>query len=71
MTGGIDQTAKLWDARTGAELLTLRTYMPVVTVGFSPDGNRIVTGSSTATLIWDARPVDRALLPPEPAPPPK
>jgi WD40 repeat protein len=73
VTGSADQTAKVWDAKTGAELLTLKGYMPAGIVAFSPDGTRIVTGSTTAklTLLWDARPVEGAVLPPEPAPPPK
>lgn len=49
-TGGGDGTARLWDAATGRQLLTLRTVTPIVEgIGFSPDGKRLVTGSWTLT----------------------
>ncbi len=41
-----DQTAKVWDAASGKELLTLRGHSAgFCVVAFSPDGQRIVTGS--------------------------
>ena len=41
-----DQTAKVWDARSGAEVLTLKGHTDgVSSASFSPDGSRIVTGS--------------------------
>ena len=46
VTGSDDRTAKVWDARTGAELLTLKGHTDAVSsASFSPDGSRIVTGS--------------------------
>jgi WD40 repeat protein len=49
-------TAKVWGAGTGQELLTLEGHTDVVrSVTFSPDGNRIVTGSDDRTAkVWDA-----------------
>ena len=57
VTGSFDQTAKVWDARTGTLLLDLKGHTDQVTsVRFSPDGTRIVTGSDDKTAkVWDAR----------------
>jgi WD40 repeat protein len=55
-TGSADQTAKVWDAASGQELLTLRGHDDVVTsVAWSPDGQRLATGSRDNTAkVWDA-----------------
>ncbi len=46
VTGSVDGTAKVWDARTGSALLDLKGHTGAVTsASFSPDGTRIVTGS--------------------------
>jgi hypothetical protein len=57
VTGSADQTAKVWDARTGALALTLKWHASAVrSASFSPDGSRIVTASGDRTAkIWDAR----------------
>ena len=46
--------AKVWDAKTGAELVELRGHLDVVLgASFIPDGTNIVTGSADATAkIW-------------------
>src|SRR5262249_45800798 len=56
-TASRDQTARLWDARTGQELLALQGHTGmVVSVCFSPDGTRLATGSMDRTArLWDAR----------------
>ncbi len=56
LTGGLDNTARVWDARTGAMLLTLTGHKGQVrAVAFSPDGKRVVTGSADNTAcVWDA-----------------
>src|SRR5262249_44112015 len=48
-----DKTATVWDARTGAQLLTLSGHRLAV---FSPDGARIVTASrdDRTAKVWDA-----------------
>ena len=57
VTGSMDNTAKVWDARTGTAMLELKGHTGCVSdVSFSPDGTRIVTGSLDGTAkVWDAR----------------
>jgi WD40 repeat protein len=55
-TSSWDETAKLWDAATGQELLTLRGHpkYTVNAVAFSPDGARIATvGSDGTAKVWE------------------
>ena len=59
-SGGYDRTAKVWDAESGRELLTLKGFTGEVrSVSFSPDGERIVTGGGIVMIpgevkVWDA-----------------
>ena len=55
-TGSWDDTARLWDAVTGAQRGVLRGHSDtVVCVAFAPDGTSIVTGSRDGTArLWDA-----------------
>jgi WD40 repeat protein len=66
VSGSYDGTIKVWDMENGRELRTLRGYgnwvvsegVPlncVISVVYSPDGRRIVSGSYDGTIkIWDA-----------------
>jgi WD40 repeat protein len=49
-------TAQLWDARTGSPLgVPMMHKFWVISAQFSPDGRRVVTGSSDGTAhLWDA-----------------
>jgi hypothetical protein len=57
VTGSADDTARVWDAHTGAELLQFKGHTAAVSgVALTPDGSRIVTGSADNTArVWDAR----------------
>ena len=57
VTASADTTARIWDARTGAELAVLRGHQDrVFSAAYSPDGSRIVTASrDKSARIWDAR----------------
>ena len=55
LTGSPDGTARIWDATTGENTLTLTHTDWVMAVAWSPDGHHILTGSPDGTArIWDA-----------------
>src|SRR5581483_1914306 len=56
ITGSPDDTAKLWDARTGQQTMNFKgSGSRVTAVGFSRDGKRIATGDvQQTTRVWDA-----------------
>jgi hypothetical protein len=60
---------RLWDAKTGAALLTMKGYGEVLDIlsaaEFSRDGTRLLTATGSlrgGAKIWDSRPVNRAFL---------
>ena len=58
---GFDEAIfKCVDAQTGQEMLTLEGHPDtVISVSFSPDGKRIVSGSANRTIkIWDISSLD-------------
>ncbi len=57
VTASVDNTVRLWDARTGKEIVVLEGHREIVrSASFSPDGTQVVTASSDDTArVWDAR----------------
>jgi roadblock/LC7 domain-containing protein len=57
VTASYDNTARLWDARTGKPLgPPLKHESMVFSAQFSPDGQQVVTASADTTArLWDAR----------------
>ncbi|MBA4068002.1 MAG: serine/threonine protein kinase, partial [Isosphaera sp.] len=55
-TAGGDHTARVWDARSGAELLVLKGHSgDVHSAGWGPDGTKVVTaGLDQTARVWDA-----------------
>jgi WD40 repeat protein len=56
VSGSLDRTIRVWDARSGAGLTILQGHEEgVLSVSYSPDGSRIVSGSADRTIrVWDA-----------------
>ena len=56
LTGGNDNTARLWDAATGRPIgQPIKHSEWVISAAFSPDGKTILTGSADKTArLWDA-----------------
>jgi WD40 repeat protein len=57
VSGSYDDTVRVWDAQSGAEVRRLEGHTNNVTsVAFSPDGAHIVSGSWDQTVrVWDAQ----------------
>jgi WD40 repeat protein/energy-coupling factor transporter ATP-binding protein EcfA2 len=57
ITGSYDNTARIWDARSGIPLALLSGHSDHVSAAsYSPDGSRIITASWDRTArIWDVR----------------
>lgn len=56
LTGGQDNTARIWDVSSGKELGTFVHEHPVMTVAIAPDGQHVATGSTdadSAARVWD------------------
>ncbi|MBN1600056.1 MAG: hypothetical protein JW915_00540 [Chitinispirillaceae bacterium] len=61
-TGSKAGTVRLWDCATGKMIKTLLTNFPVRSVGFSPDGTTLFSGSSDTFpnfLLWNVKTGER------------
>ena len=55
LSGGVDQMVKLWDWRSGRELLSLKGPNVITVARFAPDGRKIVAGGwFDHGLLWEA-----------------
>ena len=55
VTASEDNSARIWDAASGALIAALEHGDSVTSAAFSPDGGRVVTASADMTArIWDA-----------------
>jgi WD40 repeat protein/serine/threonine protein kinase len=55
LTGGVDSTARFWDAATGKPIGTpIRHARPVTRVACRPDGKGFLTVSDTMVRLWDS-----------------
>jgi WD40 repeat protein len=56
-TGSQDEMPRVWDAKTGSELLRPSGHTgPIKSVAWSPDGKRLATSSEDKTTkVWDVR----------------
>ncbi|MEK6702736.1 MAG: protein kinase [Planctomycetota bacterium] len=72
LTGGFDNSARLWDLETQTELLTFRAHKGAVcAVCFSTSGDRVVTvgsGLDSTIRLWDAPPAQAAPVPQDSVP---
>ncbi|HTU20487.1 MAG TPA: hypothetical protein VMG10_20655, partial [Gemmataceae bacterium] len=58
LSGGYDNTARLWETATGREVLTFRkhTHPDVTAVAFLPDGRRALSGGADRMIrLWSLR----------------
>lgn len=57
VSGSVDRTIRLWNAKTGEHLHTLEGHADRVnSVSFSPDSSMLVSGSHDGTVrLWDAK----------------
>lgn len=64
LTWALDSTARVWDATTGQELLTLshEPYFEFKRATWSPDETRILTHGADKISIWDATTSDELLI---------
>lgn len=54
ITGGFDDTVKVWDAHTGSAVRALPGHFGrVAEVVVTPDGRRAITGAGTALRVWN------------------
>lgn len=56
VSGAVDGMVKIWEAKSGQEIISLQESGRVYCVAFSPDGMRVVSGSDDMTVkVWDGQ----------------
>jgi WD40 repeat protein/DNA-binding SARP family transcriptional activator len=56
VTLGLDGIGRVWNVRTGHELVTLAGHAEMQTADFSPDGDLVATSGADGTAkVWDVR----------------
>ena len=56
LTGALDTTAILWDAKSGKKLAIFSNGTSVVvSVALSVDASRVLTGGGDTAILWDAK----------------
>lgn len=64
ISGGDDNSIKLWDVDSGKELNSGKHSARVRTVAFSPDGKLIASGDDSGIIkIWDVKTMENVVLP--------
>jgi WD40 repeat protein len=54
LSASLDGTARLWDMRTGDELMQVGHDGPLYAVAFGPDGTVVTGGIDRSIRIWPA-----------------
>jgi WD40 repeat protein len=55
LTSSADGTARVWDAASGSQLISLHPPGRISGAAFSSDGRRIVASTEKGAVIWDSR----------------
>ena len=66
-TGVTDDTIRLWDCRSGACLQVINVNQSPISVAFSPDGSRLLVGTTEGSILVYRLSRTRAAPPAEPA----
>ncbi|MCA9137898.1 MAG: PD40 domain-containing protein, partial [Planctomycetales bacterium] len=55
-SGGCDRVVQVWDAKTGATLISFKMEQPIEKVSWSPDGTKLAAMDQSGLLqIWDGQ----------------
>jgi len=60
-TASFDRTVKLWDVKSGREIISLAVHAPVSCCAFSPDAKKVAVVSKERLTVWCAETGQRIL----------